>query len=85
MKIPKFKQENWTPFKERFIKFCELTVGPRGIPLYFILFKENRNDNRRTDAPTNIDITPEYIKKSATHYRDHFKNNDEIIFDLLDK
>ena len=32
VKIPKCIQDNWTPFKGRFIYLCELTVGSRSTP-----------------------------------------------------
>ena len=85
MKIPKFNKDNWTPFKEKCINLYELTVSFIGIPLDYILSKKDRNDNRRTEDPPNIDVIPEYITKHATDYGDHFKNDKEIVFALRER
>ena len=63
IKILKFNQDNWTPFKERIMKLCEPTIGARGIPLDNILSTEDRIDIGRIEAPKNIDVTLEYITK----------------------
>ena len=63
----------------------ELTISFIGIPLDYILSKEDRNDNRRTEDPPNIDVTPEYITKHTTQYGDYFKNDKEIVFALRER
>ena len=77
MKIPTYNQNNWTLFKQIFINVCELTISSRCVPLYYILSKGDNIVNGRIEGPTNSDVTPEYITKNATHYGDHFKNDEE--------
>ena len=62
-----------------------MTVGSRGISLDYILSKEDRNNNGKTEAPPNCNVTFEYIVKYATHYGDHFKYGEENVFALLEK
>jgi len=84
VKIQKFNLDKLIQGNVHF-NLCELTVGSRDTPLEYILSKEDRNDNERTEAPTDIYINPEYVMKHATRYRDRFRNDEKIVFTLLEK
>ena len=85
VKVPKFTQENWSLFKERFVNLCQLRIGCRDIPLDYVLAKSDNLDNGLKIIPGGIDVDTGLISKSVTHYGDKFTSDSELVFTMLAK
>ena len=83
--IPKFTQDNWSTWKEKFMSSLELIVGYRDDPITYVLTGViDYDDLGRISSQKHVKLTTELIASTTTHYVNLFRSDNELVFTKLE-